>query len=116
MLTALRADIRAILGREGGVMTISDLVRAVLTVRGSASPEPVRSANASAATRAAVEAERSLANPSFVMSRLSTGAVVVVVVVDAELADWAAQLGAIADDLARAETIVAPARAICSGG
>ncbi len=42
MLTALRADIRAILEREGGVMTIADLVRAVLTVRGSASPEPIR--------------------------------------------------------------------------
>jgi hypothetical protein len=107
-LTALRADIRAILDREGGVMTIADLVRAVLTVRGSACPEPVRSANASAATRAAVEAKRPLANPSFIMSRLSTGAVVVVV--NPELADWATRLGAIADDLARAETIVAPAR------
>ncbi len=81
-LTALRAEIRALLEREGGVMTIGDLVRAVLT-------------------------ERSLANPSFVMSRLSTGAILVV---DPELADWAMRLGAIADDLARAETIVAPAR------
>jgi protein kinase-like protein len=107
-LTALRVDIRAILEREGGIMTITELVRAVLTVRGSASPEPVRSANASAATRAAVEAERSLKEPSYVMSRLSTGAVVVVV--NPELADWATRLAAIADDLARAETIVAPTR------
>ena len=38
-LTALRADIHAILEREGGVMR-SRLVRAVLTVRGSASLEP----------------------------------------------------------------------------
>jgi hypothetical protein len=107
-LTALRADIRAMLEREGGIMTIGDLVRAVLTLRGSACPEPVRSANASAATRAAVEAERSLANPSFIMSRLVTDAIVVVV--KPELADWVTRLAGIADDLAKAETIVAPAR------
>ena len=114
-LTALRADIHAILEREGGVMTIADLVRAVLTVRGSANPEPVRSANASAATRAAVEAERSLKEPSFLISRLSTGTAVVIV--NPELADWATRLERSPTiSLEPKQSLLPLACASCSGG
>lgn len=67
--THLRSDIVGLLDANGGVMTAPELAAAVVTLRGSARAEPVRSSQALAVTRAAVETERELAEPRFLIRR-----------------------------------------------
>ncbi len=62
VLIPLRADLARIIEQSGGIMTATNLSRAVLAERGSVLTGPARLAAAAAVTRAAVEAE--LLDPS----------------------------------------------------
>jgi len=107
-LNLLRDEICELLRRNGGVMAARELARDVLSVRGSANrDERIRSANASAVTRAAVEAERTLLQPRFALFRADH---VMLVAENTELADWAQRLGSEADRMATADALLGSSR------
>src|SRR5262249_44415531 len=82
-LTELRAGMVELIRPEGGVMAATELIRAVLAIRGSALEEPRRSQLASGVTRAAVETERHRGAPRWTVRRASQ---VVLIALD-EVAD-----------------------------
>ena len=108
-ITALRETIATLLQSHGGVMTAADLSLAVLTARGSTEEEPIRSAMASAVTRAALETEANQSEPRFLIHRRGT---TVLVAQSAELADYAAKLGEKADELAALDPLPNPIRVV----
>jgi hypothetical protein len=63
-MTGLREDIAALLENQGGVMTGTELAEALLSSRGSVQSEPVRTSQAFAVLRSAVETERDRAAPA----------------------------------------------------
>ncbi len=108
-LTALRGEIADLLPTQGGVMALRELVQTMLTLRGSDADERTRLDRASAVARAIVEAEHERAEPRFGDYRRGD---VVFVAVGEEAADFASQLGAMADDLARRDPLLPPARVL----
>jgi hypothetical protein len=106
-MTKLRAEVVDILHAAGGVMSVGELCEAVLTARGSVQDEPHRTKLATAVTRAAVEVERLMAEPRFMVRR--DGACVLVAT-SQELADDAFRLGQCADRLAGEDPLAPPAR------
>lgn len=108
-LTRLREDIAGLLAAAGGVMTAVELSEAILTARGSVLEEPQRSRLARATARAAVEVERTMAEPRYLVRRDDDRALVSL---HPSLADYAAHLGDCADDLAREDPLAPPARAL----
>jgi serine/threonine protein kinase len=108
-VTRLRADVMEILPAAGGVMAIGELCEAVLAARGSVQDEPQRTRLAMAVTRAAVEVERLMAEPRFLVRRDDAG---VLVATSQALADYAWQLGQCADRLATEDPLAAPARVL----
>ena len=108
-LTALRDAIVGILQAQGGVMTHAELVESVLTTRGSALEEPLRTRMASVVARAAVETEKALQEPRFAEFRRDGRTLLAL---DRTLADFAMALGKAADALAAEESLPAPARVV----
>jgi len=108
-ITALRETINAILPANGGVMTVSELIDAVLTARGSVNDEPMRSRLAAIVTRAAVETENSMENQRFLDRRSAT---TVLIARDGGLADYAERLGKEADKTTDSDAILPPARVV----
>lgn len=108
-LTQLRSELVEILSNQGGVMTAPELADAVLMARGSIQDEPERSRLAAAVVRAAVEAERALAEPRIVVRR-DEGRVFIACTT--ELAGYARRLGDLADVIAGDDPLVSPARVI----
>lgn len=108
-ITKLRESVVEILDRAGGVMTIAELVEAVLIARGSMQEEPQRTQLATAVVRASVEVERALVEPRFMMRRDQSR---VFVALSQELASYASRLGEEADKLADEDPLVPPARVI----
>ena len=108
-ITALRETVAALVQSHGGVMTAADLSLAVLTARGSIEEEPIRSAVASAVTRAGLETEVNQAQPRFLIHRRG---MIVLVAQSAELADYAAKLGEKADELAALDPLPNPIRVV----
>ena len=104
-------------------MTRTELAAAILARRGSVQEEPLRSRYAGGCVRAAVEVERHLAAPRWIVRRLD-GPAGVLLARDAiddrgdprldgqKLADFAQRLGRTADELAAADPLLSPARAI----
>ncbi|MGM0488481.1 MAG: BREX system serine/threonine kinase PglW [Planctomycetota bacterium] len=74
-VTGLRTSIAEILDGAGGVMTAPELAEAILVARGSIEDEPQRSRLAVAVTRAAVEVERTMAEPRFMVRRVGVSVV-----------------------------------------
>src|SRR5262249_58056089 len=64
-LTRLREDIAGLLAAAGGVMTPPELGEAILAARGSVLEEPGRSRLARAVAPAAVEVQRTMAQPGY---------------------------------------------------
>jgi hypothetical protein len=85
------------------------LTEAVLIARGSVQDEPHRSTLATAVTRAAVEVERTIAEPRFIVRRDSGR---VLIAANQELAEYAFRLGHCADRLAEEEPLAPPARVL----
>ncbi|HUY34109.1 MAG TPA: BREX system serine/threonine kinase PglW [Pirellulales bacterium] len=108
-LTQLRGDLAAILSAQGGVMTAAEMADAVLVARGSVQDEPERSRLASAVVRAAVEAERSMAESRMIARRDEDR---IFIACTAELAGYAQRLGDLADAMAVEDPLVSPARVV----
>ncbi|MGQ4808745.1 Serine/threonine-protein kinase PknD [Candidatus Entotheonellaceae bacterium PAL068K] len=108
-ITKLRGDIVDILTAAGGVMSVSELSAAVLVARGSVRDEPCRSRLATAVTRAALEAERTIAKPRCIVRRTGER---VWVATNPELGEYAFRLGHSADQLAAEDPLAPPARVL----
>lgn len=108
-ITRLRESIAEILERAGGVMTVVEVVEAVLVARGSIQDEPQRTQLATAVVRASVEVERMIVNPRFLVRRDHNR---VFVALTQELASYANRLGDEADTLADEDPLVPPARVV----
>ena len=108
-LTALRGDVAGLLVTAGGVMTAGELGEAILAARGSVLEGPQRSLLGRAVARAAVEAERTMSEPRFLVRRDDTRTLVAL---HPALADHAARLGDRADELAREDPLASPTRAL----
>ncbi len=108
-LTRLREDIAALLAAVGGVMTSAELGEAILAARGSVLDEPQRSRLARAVGRAAVEVERTMAEPRYLVRRDDDRAIVAL---HPSLATYAGHLGDQADELAGEDPLAAPVRTL----
>lgn len=111
-LRALSDEIPDMLRARGGVMTGRELRDALLTARGSAQREPLRSQLATAVMRAVIESEMDAPDPRWIVRR--SGQQVLFAVNDNDgdmLADMAEQLGKRADALVAEEPLPSPARA-----
>jgi len=108
-ITQLRADMVDIVAGQGGVMTVPELVEAVLLARGSSQDEPRRTQFGVAVVRAAVEVERLMSDPRLVVRRDGD---CILVARSAALAGYARNLGELADQLANEDPLVAPARVV----
>ena len=119
--TQLRDEVVGILDSAGRVMTVSELADALLARRGSDQIEPLRTRQAIAVARAAVETERDRTNPRWVVRRPHDGGRVLIArdefdedgtprIDGQRLADYAERLGKEADRLAEADPLLAPDR------
>jgi serine/threonine protein kinase len=113
-VTRLRNDVLAILQtsvqQAGGVMTAEEVALALLIARGSLMEDPqLRTRQAMALLRAALEVERSMVNPRFLVQRVGKR---MLVAVDADWAAYGRKLGEKADALAQEDPLVSPERAI----
>jgi serine/threonine protein kinase len=122
-MTQLREDIVALLEAQGGAMTTHEVAEALINSRGSVQVEPLRTRQARALVRAAVETERDRAAPRWIARRAHGGGAVLLCrdelgddgspAIDGErLADYAEALGRVADDLAREEPLRPPNRVL----
>ena len=108
-IRSVRDELVALLDNHGGVLTAREAALALLSLRGSGEVEPIRSANASAVLRAAVEAERVAADPRFFDRRDGDR---ILIARTGELGDIADRLGRAADRLAQLEPLASPVRVI----
>ncbi|WP_291980614.1 BREX system serine/threonine kinase PglW [Luteitalea sp.] len=105
-LTRLRADMVDLIQAHGGVMAVRELAHAVLALRGSEAPEPLRTVRALAVARAAVESERERKAPRFEDFRRGA----LLIATSTAAADYADVLGETADRLAAADPLLPPSR------
>jgi serine/threonine protein kinase len=108
-ITRLRSDVVDVVAAQGGVVTVPELVEAVLLARGSSQDDPRRTQFAGAVVRAVIEAERSMSEPRLLIRRDGE---CILVAQHAALAGYARCLGEAADELADADPLVAPARVL----
>jgi serine/threonine protein kinase len=120
-ITQLREEVVTLLDAEGGVMTGSELARAILARHGSEQVEPLRTCQSLAVARATLEAERERANPRWIVRRPHSGERILIArdeldddgtprIDGQRLADYAERLGRVADELAQADPLHAPDR------
>jgi serine/threonine protein kinase len=108
-ITVLRDQIADFLEHNSGVMSAQELCESLLTARGSIEDEPRRSRLARVVARAAVETENLRDEPKFVLRRVGANALIAT---DMSLADYAVSLGQKADQIAKEDPLVPPARAV----
>jgi hypothetical protein len=108
-ITALRDHVAALLESNGGVMSSEELCESLLTTRGSIEDEPRRSRLARVVTRAAVETENLRDEPNYVLRRTGANALIAT---DMSLADYAATLGQLADQIGGEDPLIPPARVV----
>jgi serine/threonine protein kinase len=109
-VTRLRNDLIEILKQAGGVMTAEEVALALLIARGSLTETPqLRTQQAMALVRAALEVERTMVSPRFIVQRSGHS---ILVALDGEWATYGRQLGEKADQLAQADPLLSPERAI----
>jgi serine/threonine protein kinase len=108
-VTKMRSDLVEILTTAGGVLAVRELAEALLVARGSVEDDPRRTQYALALARACTEAERTLAEPRFLVRR-DQGRVFIALT--HELAGFAGRLGELADQLAIEDPLVPPARVL----
>jgi serine/threonine protein kinase len=108
--TALRNELEQLLRRQGQVMTTTEAALALLAMRGCAiQDEAERMRLSSAVLRAALEAEAHLEQARF---ECFDHAPSMLIASSPDWADYARQLGTIADTCAMAEPLMPPARAL----
>lgn len=108
-ITALRDQVAQFLDQNEGVVSAEELCQFLLTARGSIEDEPRRSRLARVVARATVETENVRAEPKFILRRAGTNALIAA---DMSLADYAASLGQKADQIAKEDPLVPPARVV----
>ena len=108
-ITALRDQVAMLLEANGGVMSAGEVCEALLVARGCVEDEPRRSRLARVVTRAAVETENLRDEPKYVLRRAGSNALIAS---DLSLADYAASLGQRADQIAKEDPLVPPARVV----
>ena len=116
----LRNDVADLLAAHGGVMTRDELVGALLAARGSAASDTERVQNAAAAATAALEVEAARQDARMTLYRGRTHVLVVATPALAEdrsaspttRARYAETLGARADEIAEADPLLTPERAL----
>jgi serine/threonine protein kinase len=120
-LARLRDEIVTLLAAGGQVMGADELASGVLELRGTAAEGELRTAQARAAVRAAVEAESAQGQGARLEIRRAGAAVLVALEPDADggaqpparlLLDYAVALGRLADQLASAEPLLPPPRVL----
>jgi hypothetical protein len=113
-ISDLREEIIELLKDNGGVMTAIEIADAILLRRGSIQQSPVRERWAQAVVRAALETENCKQNSRCIIRR-SGNRFLVANNQDAfgeELADYARDLGEIADECAQENPLLSPVRAL----
>ena len=65
----LRTTVVELLDSSGGIQSVEELAEAILSSRGSSDDEPMRTRGARAVARAAVEVERTMSEPRFIVRR-----------------------------------------------
>ncbi|MCW2748973.1 MAG: pglW, partial [Aeromicrobium sp.] len=113
VITQVRNDVAALLERSGGVLPGDEIADVLLIKRGCNAAPEMRLPKARAVVRAALETEAARATNRFTWRRLGGGAAVVVALrsedLEAEeLADYAANLGIVADQLAASDPLPLP--------
>ena len=113
VITQVRHDVAALLERSGGVLPGDEIADVLLIKRGCNAAPEMRLPKARAVVRAALETEAARTTNRFTWRRLGGGAAVVVALrtedLEAEeLADYAANLGIVADQLAAADPLPLP--------
>ena len=108
-LNRLRSDLTEILSGQGGVMSARELSDALLVTRGSSQDDPLRTQLARAVVRAATEVERSMAEPRYLVRRDRD---TVLIATGTEVASYARRLGAVADEIAAEDPLLASTRVI----
>lgn len=116
-VTQARHDIHGIVERAGGVAPADEVALALLAQRGSTATGTDRLRRARAVVRAALETEAVRENNRFTWRRLGGGASAVIALrsdhLDGEeLADYAASLGMVADQLATTDPLPTPTVAL----
>lgn len=109
-ITQVRAEIETLLNSHGGVMTTQELSQTLLAARGSAhQDDALRLRLAAAVIRACLEAESDLASPRY---QLFGHDPVPLLALSADHADYAKRLATAADEVAKAEPLLPPQRAL----
>lgn len=113
-ITDLREEVVGLLEDNGGVMTAVEVADAILLRRGSVQDSPLRERWAYAVARAVVETELSKQDPRWLLRRFGNR----FLIADnrqgrgEELADYACDLGSLADECARQLPLLAPVRTL----
>jgi hypothetical protein len=113
-ITDLREEVVGLLEENGGVMTAVEVSDAILLRRGSVQDSPLRERWAYAVVRAAVETELSKQEPRWLLRRFGNR----FLIADdrlgrgEELADYACDLGGLADECARQKPLLSPVRTL----
>ncbi len=109
-LTVVRDQVNELLGAQGRVMSTAELAQVLLALRGCAEQNATERVRlATAVVRAAIEAEAQLERPRFEVFEHQP---LPLVAHASEWASYARQLGAAADECARADPLLPPARAL----
>jgi serine/threonine protein kinase len=113
-INELREKIIELLQENGGVMTAIEIADAILLRRGSIQKSPVRERWAQAVVRAALETENIKQNSRCIIRRSGNRFLIAdnQDTFGEELADYARDLGEIADECAHEEPLLSPVRAL----
>ncbi len=135
-INRVRTDLAEMLAAQAGIMSAREMGEALLVARGSSQDEPQRTHFARAVVRAAVEVERTMAEPRFIVRRVEKGSGAfcrhgpegashkrlltpfphdngnVLIARSADLPNYARRLGEVADQIAEEDPLLAPARVI----
>lgn len=108
-ITAVRDQIASFLEANGDVMSVREIGQAIVDARGCIEDEPRRSRLGLLVTRAAVETEIARGETRYVLHRAGAN---VLVAFDMPMADYAAELGRKADEIAKQDPLIPPVRVV----
>ncbi|NRB41362.1 MAG: BREX system serine/threonine kinase PglW [Pseudomonadales bacterium] len=113
-INALREEIISLLAENGGVMTAIEIADAILLRRGCLQQSPVRERWVQAVVRVALETESSKQEPRCIIRRSGNRFLIAddQQTLGEELADYARDMGEIADECAQEQPLLSPVRAL----
>lgn len=108
-ISRARSDLADMLSGQAGIMSARELSEALLVARGSSQDDPLRTQLSRAVVRAAVEVERTMAEPRFIVRRDKD---CVLIARNADLANYARRVGEVGDQIADEDPLLAPSRVV----